>query len=101
MNVVIAYLVYPVATTLVPEIARLGQDFGGKVGLAISLHAADDDTRTRLMPINKKYPLPVLMDAAEIKDWLGAGHEIGAHSLTHPFLTRVSLREARVSAFTM
>jgi 23S rRNA (adenine2503-C2)-methyltransferase len=48
---------------LVPEIARLGQDFAGKVGLAISLHAADDDTRTRLMPINKKYPLAVLMDA--------------------------------------
>jgi 23S rRNA (adenine2503-C2)-methyltransferase len=48
---------------LVPEITRLGSDFGGKVGLAISLHAADDDTRTRLMPINKKYPLTVLMDA--------------------------------------
>jgi len=48
---------------LVPEIARLGQDFAGKVGLAISLHAADDATRTRLMPINKKYPLAVLMDA--------------------------------------
>jgi len=48
---------------LVPEIARLGQDFGGKVGLAISLHAADDDTRTRLMPINKKYPLATLIDA--------------------------------------
>ncbi len=48
---------------LVPEIARLGVDFGGNIGLAISLHAADDETRTRLMPINKKYPLPVLMDA--------------------------------------
>jgi 23S rRNA (adenine2503-C2)-methyltransferase len=48
---------------LVPEIARLGQDFGGNVGLAISLHAADDETRSRLMPINKKYPLAVLMDA--------------------------------------
>lgn len=48
---------------LVPEIARLGQDFAGKVGLAISLHAADDETRTRLMPINKKYPLALLMDA--------------------------------------
>jgi 23S rRNA (adenine2503-C2)-methyltransferase len=48
---------------LVPEIARLGQDFGGQVGLAISLHAADDETRTRLMPINKKYPLAVLMEA--------------------------------------
>jgi 23S rRNA (adenine2503-C2)-methyltransferase len=48
---------------LVPEIARLGADFGGRVGLAISLHAADDETRTRLMPINRKYPLPVLMEA--------------------------------------
>jgi 23S rRNA (adenine2503-C2)-methyltransferase len=48
---------------LVPEIARLGQDFGGNIGLAISLHAADDETRTRLMPINKKYPLAVLMQA--------------------------------------
>ncbi len=48
---------------LVPEIARLGQDFGGQVGLAISLHAADDETRTRLMPINKKYPLAKLIEA--------------------------------------
>jgi len=48
---------------LVPEIARLGREFAGSVGLAISLHAADDETRSRLMPINKKYPLAVLMDA--------------------------------------
>src|SRR5258708_11293111 len=48
---------------LVPEIAKLGADFGGKVGLAVSLHAADDETRTRLMPINKKYPLAMLMGA--------------------------------------
>ncbi len=48
---------------LVPEIKRLGEDFAGNIGLAISLHAADDETRSRLMPINKKYPLPVLMQA--------------------------------------
>ncbi len=48
---------------LVPEIARLGADFGGKIGLAISLHAADDETRSRLMPINKKYPLARLLEA--------------------------------------
>jgi len=48
---------------LVPEIARLGADFSGRIGLAISLHAADDETRTRLMPINKKYPLAALMEA--------------------------------------
>ncbi len=48
---------------LVPEIARLGEDFGGRIGLAISLHAADDETRSRLMPINRKYPLDALMGA--------------------------------------
>ncbi len=48
---------------LVPEIAKLGAEFNGNIGLAVSLHAADDETRSRLMPINKKYPLSVLMDA--------------------------------------
>ncbi|MGH7436187.1 MAG: 23S rRNA (adenine(2503)-C(2))-methyltransferase RlmN, partial [Polyangiaceae bacterium] len=48
---------------LVPEIARLGADFGGNIGLAVSLHAADDGVRGGLMPINKKYPLAVLMAA--------------------------------------
>lgn len=48
---------------LVPEIRRLGEEFGGNIGLAISLHAADDETRSRLMPINKKYPLTELLPA--------------------------------------
>src|SRR5437899_3518051 len=36
-----------------------------------------------------------LMDAAQIREWLAAGHEIGAHTLTHPFLTKISLERAR------
>lgn len=32
--------------------------------LAISLHAPDDETRSRLMPINRRYPVAQLMDAA-------------------------------------
>ena len=48
---------------LVPEIERLGRDFGGQVALAISLHAADDATRSALMPINRRYPLAALMAA--------------------------------------
>ena len=48
---------------LIPEIKRLGEDFQGNIGLAVSLHAADDETRTRLMPINKKYPIAALMRA--------------------------------------
>ncbi len=41
-----------------------------------------------------------LMDAAQVKDWIAAGHEIGAHTLTHPFLTRISFREAREEVFS-
>lgn len=48
---------------LVPEIKRLGADFGGQIGLAISLHASDDETRSRMMPINKKYPIAELLKA--------------------------------------
>lgn len=48
---------------LVPEIARLGEDFQGQISLAISLHATDDESRSALMPINRKYPLTELLDA--------------------------------------
>lgn len=36
-----------------------------------------------------------LMDAAQVREWLAAGHGIGSHSLTHPFLTRLSPPQAR------
>jgi 23S rRNA (adenine2503-C2)-methyltransferase len=48
---------------LVPEIARLGREFEGKIGLALSLHQADDAKRSALMPINQRYPIRELMDA--------------------------------------
>jgi 23S rRNA (adenine2503-C2)-methyltransferase len=34
-----------------------------KVGLAVSLHATDNDLRGRLMPINRKFPIEKLMEA--------------------------------------
>ncbi|HWX22889.1 MAG TPA: polysaccharide deacetylase family protein [Candidatus Binatia bacterium] len=36
-----------------------------------------------------------LMDAAQVRQWLAAGHEIGSHSLSHPRLTRLPLEQAR------
>jgi len=48
---------------LVPGIQRLGADFAGKVGLAVSLHAPNDAIRDRIVPMNKKYPLAELMAA--------------------------------------
>lgn len=41
-----------------------------------------------------------LMDAAQVRDWLGAGHRIGSHSLSHPYLTRLSMRDAREEIIT-
>lgn len=43
-------------------------------------------------------PVP-LMDAAQIRDWLAAGHSIGSHSVTHPNLTRCSAAQAREEIF--
>jgi len=46
-----------------PGLKKLGDDFAGKVGLAVSLHAPDDATRERIVPMNKRYPLAELMQA--------------------------------------
>lgn len=48
---------------MVPGIRRLA-DEPWPVYLAISLHAADDDLRTSLVPINKRYPIAELEKAA-------------------------------------
>ena len=47
---------------LVPGIRRLAAE-DLPVNLAVSLHAANDDLRNELVPINKRYPLSVLMGA--------------------------------------
>ncbi|MDI6790255.1 MAG: 23S rRNA (adenine(2503)-C(2))-methyltransferase RlmN [Thermodesulfobacteriota bacterium] len=46
---------------LVPQMDRLGKDI--TVNLAVSLHAPDNETRSFLMPINRTYPLEVLIEA--------------------------------------
>ena len=50
---------------LVPGINALAQRFTPSVPLAISLNAADDATRSRLMPVNAKYPLKALQKALD------------------------------------
>ncbi len=46
---------------IVPKLRQLGHE--SPVNLAISLHAADNETRTRLMPVNRSHPLEELMEA--------------------------------------
>lgn len=50
---------------IVPMIGQFGRDFP-QVNLAISLHAPNDDIRKRTMPINKTYPMDVLLNACRI-----------------------------------
>ena len=40
-----------------------------------------------------------LMDAGQIRAWLAAGHEIGAHTMTHPHLAEIAPAQARVEIF--
>lgn len=47
---------------LVPGIRKLAEE-ELPVNLAISLHAAEDDLRTEMMPVNKSYPVAALMQA--------------------------------------
>ena len=48
---------------MVPGIKRLAEE-PWPVYLAVSLHAADDELRTSLVPINKRYPIAELEEAA-------------------------------------
>jgi 23S rRNA (adenine2503-C2)-methyltransferase len=48
---------------LVPQIARFA-DSELPVNLAISLHAPDDELRSRLMPVNDRWPISELLEAA-------------------------------------
>jgi 23S rRNA (adenine2503-C2)-methyltransferase len=47
---------------IVPGIEKLGQE-SVRPKLAISLNASNDEQRNALMPINRKYPLAVLLEA--------------------------------------
>ncbi len=48
---------------LVPQMLELGKQ--SSVNLAVSLHAADNATRSRLMPVNNRWPLEELLTACK------------------------------------
>jgi len=47
---------------LIPGIQRMAEE-RRQVNLAVSLHAADNDLRSELVPINRKYPIEELLSA--------------------------------------
>jgi 23S rRNA (adenine2503-C2)-methyltransferase len=49
---------------LVPEMRRLAEE-GLQIGLAISLHAPNDELRSSLMPVNRRWPIADVLGAAD------------------------------------
>lgn len=47
---------------IVPKILMLAEE-KLQLTLSVSLHAADNETRNRIMPVNRRYPVEVLMEA--------------------------------------
>jgi peptidoglycan/xylan/chitin deacetylase (PgdA/CDA1 family) len=75
-----------------------------KFGLAVL--AETGLTATQFLPANllgkcNEWDLPLgetaeaIMNPAQVRDWLAAGHQIGSHTCTHPWLTRIPLAQAR------
>ncbi len=52
-----------VSTSGIPDKIIKYSKEGIQVNLAISLHASNNETRNKIMPVNKAYPLEVLFDA--------------------------------------
>jgi 23S rRNA (adenine2503-C2)-methyltransferase len=73
---------------ILPGIVALGER-NEQFRLAISIHAPFDDLRQQLMPINTKYPLDVVIDAAKVFDrrvtfeyvMLGGVNDLPEHAL--------------------
>jgi 23S rRNA (adenine2503-C2)-methyltransferase len=56
---------------LIPAIRRMSKE-PEQVGLAVSLHAPTDDLRNTIVPINRRYPLAMLMQA--VRDYIATTH---------------------------
>jgi peptidoglycan/xylan/chitin deacetylase (PgdA/CDA1 family) len=62
---------------------------------AIQFLPADLLGRTNEWDVSQGEAPEPIMDGAQVQDWLAAGHEIGSHTLSHPFLTQIGLSRAR------
>jgi 23S rRNA (adenine2503-C2)-methyltransferase len=84
---------------LAPQIRELA-DQPLQVRLAISLHGATNEVRDKIMPVNRKYPLEVLIEACEYytqrkKQWLTFEYILIDQVNDHPEDARALARLAR------
>ena len=77
---------------IVPGIIRFGKE-GLQVNLAISLHAADDETRRKIMPIDKAYPLAKLIDAI-----LQYGRDSNGRRVTYEYIMLKGINDSEEDA---
>ncbi len=61
----IGYRHFTISTAGIPRGIRALADTGLPITLAISLHAPDDELRSNLMPINKRFPISEILAAAD------------------------------------
>ncbi|HAP99770.1 23S rRNA (adenine(2503)-C(2))-methyltransferase RlmN [Rhodospirillum rubrum] len=76
---------------VVPMIRRCGAELG--VNLAVSLHAARDEIRDEIMPINRKYPLAELMAAC--REYPGASN---ARRITFEYVMLKGVNDSEADA---
>ncbi|HSO42757.1 MAG: 23S rRNA (adenine(2503)-C(2))-methyltransferase RlmN [Rhodospirillales bacterium] len=76
---------------VVPLIHRVGAELGVK--LAVSLHAATDELRDVLVPINRKYPLAELM--ATLRSYPGADN---ARRITFEYVMLAGVNDSEADA---
>ena len=79
----------------VPGLRRLAA-FGKPLRLAVSLHGASDEVRSRVMPVNRKWPLGELLPA--LREW----NRTGKHMITLEYIliegVNADLSQARALA---
>ncbi|MBV9571657.1 MAG: 23S rRNA (adenine(2503)-C(2))-methyltransferase RlmN [Alphaproteobacteria bacterium] len=76
---------------VVPMIKRAGDEIGSS--LAISLHAARDDVRDVIVPLNKKYPIAELLQAC--RDYPGVSN---ARRITFEYVMLKNLNDSLADA---
>ena len=79
---------------IIPGIERLKKE-GLQIELSVSLHSADDKTRSRLVPVNKKYPLEDLMETC--RDYVKETNRI----ITFEYVLIKGVNSSREDAFKL
>lgn len=75
---------------VIPGIERLGRELPA-VNLAVSLNAPEDGLRSRLMPINRRYPLADLMAALR-------GYPVGRRRITIEYVLLGGVNDSKEAA---